>query len=353
MPPPLLGCLRRCFELDNALRPVMAELLKGCNESASWLNAELPLVSKSAKASSSREDLVDSLYTVARVLLATKGRRDAAIDALKDVIALAPDHPDATKKLEMLSTETTEAPEDDIALSWTKFQNGISGAGMISSLYGLLTQRAGMTLEEETDAIRQKFGDYLGAQDPIEFHAMAEDRDLRFRSIDKFCALFTDFRTKYPGFPAEAVEWKVDYVVHLMKYADTESLYPMLQDEVSHLHSRCVSYAHGGWGHGVVRRNARERERETPGRCLAPSALVIAHHFGTRLRSMPPRFEPPRIGLAVASRRAHRAGRSSCVPRVALSICAPLLLFCVMLTPLLSSHRNLCPLRVRTRRSSS
>ena len=92
MPPPLLGCLRRCFELDNALRPVMAELLKGCNESASWLNAELPLVSKSAKASSSREDLVDSLYTVARVLLATKGRRDAAIDALKDVLGREPNN---------------------------------------------------------------------------------------------------------------------------------------------------------------------------------------------------------------------------------------------------------------------
>ena len=195
MPPPLWDCLRRCFELDCELRPVMAELLDRCNSSASWLNAELPLVSKSAKASSSHEDLVDSLYTIACVLLATKDRRNDAIDVLKEVIALEPTHPGAKTKLETLSTETTEAQEDDTPV-WHQRSAGPEG----------MTEAE---IEEWAVHFKTKFDGVirernhvhtLGGGRQSDWPMMSENSTLRHKYIDHFIEILKELRRRYPSY---------------------------------------------------------------------------------------------------------------------------------------------------------
>ena len=193
MPPPLWDCLRRCFELDCELRPVMAELLDRCNSSASWLNAELPLVSKSAKASSSHEDLVDSLYTIACVLLATKDRRNVAIDVLKEVIALEPTHPGAKTKLETLSTETTEAQEDDTPV-W-RHQRSAGPQGMTEA-----------EIEKEAVQFKTKFDALIRGGRQSDWPMMGENSTLRDKYIDDhFIEIFKELRRRYPSFPHEKV----------------------------------------------------------------------------------------------------------------------------------------------------
>jgi len=173
----------------------MAELLDRCNSSASWLNAELPLVSKSAKASSSHEDLVDSLYTIACVLLATKDRRNDAIDVLKEVIALEPTHPGAKTKLETLSTETTEAQEDDTPV-WHQRSAGPEG----------MTEAE---IEEWAVELKTKFdrvirSDSYGRQS--DWPMMGENSTLRDKYInDHFIEIAKELRRRYPSFPSETV----------------------------------------------------------------------------------------------------------------------------------------------------
>lgn len=98
MPPPLFDCLRRCFSKDQTLRPAMQEIIPACNESAIFLNAELPLISNAAGCITGN-DFIDSLETIAKVLLAAKGRRDEATTVLKDIIPFAPRHSYAKRKL--------------------------------------------------------------------------------------------------------------------------------------------------------------------------------------------------------------------------------------------------------------
>ena len=171
----------------------MAELLDRCNSSASWLNAELPLVSKSAKASSSHEDLVDSLYTIACVLLATKDRRNVAIDVLKEVIALEPTHPGAKTKLETLSTETTEAQEDDTPV-WHQRSAGPEG----------MTEAE---IEEWAVELKTKFDGVIRSRAQVlgDWPMMGENSTLRHKYIDHFIEILKELRRRYPSFPLERV----------------------------------------------------------------------------------------------------------------------------------------------------
>ena len=116
MPPPLFDCLRRCFSKDQTLRPAMQEIIPACNESAIFLNAELPLISNAAGCITGN-DFIDSLETIAKVLLAAKGRRDEATTVLKDIISFAPRHSFAKRKLQELKSETKD--DDATALDWT------------------------------------------------------------------------------------------------------------------------------------------------------------------------------------------------------------------------------------------